>query len=253
MAVDTTLTSVFLAEGIISAKELDSALAMRSDVGEDIGEFLVRLGMINERDRVRCVGLQHGIQFVELPASELDADVAKLIPHAMALRYKAIPVERSQDLLRVAMVNPLDVQAVDDIAKVTNLEPMPLIAMEEQVLEAIFNCFGAAGDIGDIIVEAIKDADAEVKIREDEPEETDKNVADLKDLAGGAPVVRLVNALIARAIAERASDIHIEPEAGRSQGEVEGRWDHARSDDRAQGPAVAGYIQDQGHGWNGCG
>ncbi len=209
------LTSVFIDQGILTAKEIDAALAMRTDVGEDIGEFLVRLGMITERDRVRCVGLQHGIQFVELSGHELDPEVAKLIPHSMALRHKAIPIERSHDILKVAMVNPLDVQAVDDIAKATNLEPMPLIAVEEEVLEAVFTCFGAAGDVSDIIVEAIKDADAEVKVREEEPEEVQSNVADLRDLAGGAPVVRLVNALIARAIAERASDIHIEPEAGR--------------------------------------
>jgi type IV pilus assembly protein PilB len=200
---------------LIKPQELDAALAMRTDVGEDIGEFLVRLGMISERDRVRCVGIQHGIQFVELSGKQLDPEVAKLIPHSMALRHKAIPIERSQDILKVAMANPLDVQAVDDIAQVTGLEPLPLIAVEDEILEAIFTCFGAAGDVSDIIVEAIKDADAEVKVREEEPEETEANVADLKDLAGGAPVVRLVNALIARAIAERASDIHIEPEASR--------------------------------------
>lgn len=212
---ETTLTSVFVEEGILTARELDAALAMRTDVAEDIGEFLVRKGMITERDRVRCVGIQHGIQFVQLSDTEIDLEAARLIPHAMALRYKVIPIGKSGDLLKVAMSNPLDVQAIDDIAKYTNLEPLPMIAVEDEILEAIFNCFGAAGDISDIIVEAIKDADAEVKVREDEAEETEANVADLKDLAGGAPVVRLVNALIARAIAERASDIHIEPEAGR--------------------------------------
>ncbi|MEN6355962.1 MAG: GspE/PulE family protein [Armatimonadota bacterium] len=215
MAIDNSLTSVFIEQGVITAKEMDAALAMRTDVAEDIGEFLVRLQMISERDRVRCVGIQHGIQYVELSGPEMDADVAKLIPHTMALRYKAVPVERTQDVIKVAMANPLDVQAIDDIAQMTGLEPIPLIAVEDDILEAIFQCFGAAGDISDIIVEAIKDADAEVKIREDEPEETDANVAELRDLAGGAPVVRLVNAMIARAIAERASDIHIEPESGR--------------------------------------
>ncbi len=215
MAGPTTLTNVFLDEGIITPRELDSALAMRSDVGEDIGSFLVRLGMISERDRVRCVGIQHGIQFVELSGRELNPEVARLVPHAMALRYKLIPIERSQDLLKVAMANPLDVQAIDDVAQVSGLEPLPMIAIEDEILESIFNCFGAAGDISDIIVEAIKDADAEVKIREEEPEEPQSNIADIKDLADGAPVVRLVNALIARAISERASDIHIEPEAGR--------------------------------------
>lgn len=215
MTVDTMLTSVLLNEGIISPRELDAALAMRTDVGEDIGAFLVRLGMITERERVRSVGMQHGIQFIELSGDDMNPETARMIPHSMALRYKALPVEVSHDLIRVAMANPLDVQAIDDIARETGLEPLPYIAVEEEILEAIFNCFGAAGDVSDIITEAIKDADAEVKVREEEPEESRQNVADMRDLAGGAPVVRLVNALIARAIAERASDIHIEPEAGR--------------------------------------
>lgn len=216
MSSKTTLTSLFLEQGLLTPKELDAALAMRTDVNEDIGHFLVRLGMITERDRVRCVGIQHGIQFIELSEREIDPEIAKLIPHAVALRCKAIPIEKSGDILKVAMANPLDVQAIDEIARVTGLEPIPLIALEDEILEAIFKCFGAAGDVSDIIVEAIKDADAEVKVREEEePEETQVNVADLRDLAGGAPVVRLVNALIARAIAEGASDIHIEPEASR--------------------------------------
>lgn len=200
---------------MLTARELDAALAMRSDVAEDIGVFLVRTGMLTERDRVRCVGIQHGVSYVELSGRELDAETAHLISHSMALRHKAIPLERAGDLLRIAMANPLDVNALDEIANTTGLEPLPGISSEEEILEAIFNVFGAAGDVGDIIIEAIKDADAEVKIREDEVDEPIGSVADLKDLAGGAPVVRLVNALIARAIAERASDVHIEPETGR--------------------------------------
>lgn len=215
MATGSAITSIIVEEGFISSKELDAALAMRTDVGEDIGRFLVRVGMISERDRVRCMGIQQGVQFVELADRELDAEVAKLIPHSMALRYKCIPLDRSMDILRVAMESPLDVQAIDDIAKATGLEPFPLIAVEDDILEAIFKCFGAAGDVGDIILEAIKDASTDVKLQEDESEDADTNVTDIKTLVGGAPVVRLVNALIARSITERASDIHIEPEAGR--------------------------------------
>lgn len=212
---DHSLTSVIIREGILKPEQVDAALVLRTDVREDIGQFLVRLGMMSEKDRIRCIGIQHGVPFVELPELEIDPECAKLIPHSMALRYKAIPVERSHSILKVAMANPLDVQAVDDIARVTELEPLPLIAVEEEIMEAIFRCFGAAGDVSDIIVEAIKDADAEVKIREEKPEETDVKVADLRNLTDGAPVVRLVNALIARAVAERASDIHVEPQAGK--------------------------------------
>ncbi len=215
MLLDSGLTSIFVEQGVLTPKELDSALSVRNDVAEDIGRFLVRLGMISERDRVRCVGIQQGVQFVELAGRKIDPEVAKLIPHSLSLRYKVIPVERSLDMLKVAMTSPLDVQAIDEIALATNLEPYPLIAVEEDIIEAIFNCFGAAGDVSDIIIEAIKDAGTEVNFREEELTEPESQITDIKDMSGGAPVVRLVNALISRAIAERASDIHIEPEAGR--------------------------------------
>jgi len=215
LPTETGLASVIVGEGILTSDGLDAALALRTDVREDIGHFLVRLGMISERDRVRCVGVQHGVQFAELSGRDIDPEVAKLIPHSTCLRYKVIAIERSHDVLRVAMTNPLDVQAVDEIARETELEPLPLIAIEEEILEAIFKCFGAAGDVSDLILEAIRDADAEVKVREEEPEEARATIADLSNLSGGAPVVRLVNGVIARAIAERASDIHIEPQAGR--------------------------------------
>jgi len=206
-----TLASIMVGEGAISAEQLEAALALRNDVREDIGSFLVRLGMISEIDRVRCVGTQNGIQFVSLSDRVIDPDIAKLLPHSMALRYKAIPFGKSADVLLIAMVNPLDVQAVDEIARSTQSEPLPHIAAEEDVMEAIFRCYGAAGDVSDIIFEAIRDADAEVKVREDD-EESSSNVADLGSLAAGAPIVRLVNGIIARGIAERASDIHIEPQ-----------------------------------------
>jgi len=199
----------------LSPQQLDAALAMRTDVREDIGHFLVRLGMISEKDRVRCVGIQDGVRYADLGESELDPEVVRLIPHSMSMRYKAVAVEKSHDVLKVAMANPLDVQAVDDIARVTGLEPLPMISTEEEILEAIFNCFGAAGDVSDIILEAIKDADADVRVKEEEPDEPEEKVSTLSDLGGGAPVVRLVNAMIARAIAERASDIHIEPMKGK--------------------------------------
>ena len=108
--------------------------------------------MISERDRVRCAGIQQGVQFIELAGLEIDPAVAKMIPHAMSLRYKVIPVSRTIDMVKVAMATPLDVQAIGWILpQATGLEPFPLIAVEDEILEAIFSCFGAAVDVGDII------------------------------------------------------------------------------------------------------
>ncbi|MCC6484875.1 MAG: type II/IV secretion system protein [Armatimonadetes bacterium] len=211
---NATFSSVIVREGLLSHDQLDSALAGRTDAGEDIGRYLVRRGLISEADRVRCLALQNNVQFVDIADRDLDPAIARLISHSVALRYKAIPIEQRAGTITVAMANPLDVAAVDEIAISTALEPIPVIAVEEDIMEAIFRCFGAADDVSDIIGEAIRDVDTDVKLTEEDEAEADQGI-DIKELAEGAPVVRLVNALISRAISSRASDIHVEPEAGR--------------------------------------
>lgn len=211
-----TLSSVLINEGLLSADQLDSALSGRTDAGEDIGKYLVRRGLISETDRVQCLAVQHGVKFVDISQIEIPPETARLISHSTALRYKAVPIEAKNGTLVVAMANPLDVSAVDEVALSTGLEPIPVIAVEESILEAIFRCFGAADDVSEIIGEAIKDADGDVKLAAEEDDgQADQTIAELKGVVEGAPVVRLVNALISRAIAARASDIHIEPESAR--------------------------------------
>lgn len=211
---DSSLSSILVREGLLTPDELDAALSERTDAGEDIGRYLVSVGMLSEMDRVRCLGILHGVPFVQLADIEIPADVGRLISHTAALRHKAIPIERRNGAVTVAMANPLDVAAVDEIAIATGLEPIPAIAIENEVLEAIFRTFGAADDVSDIIGEAIRDADVDIELGEEE-EEAEETVTNLRDVTDGAPIVRLVNALISKAISAGASDIHIEPDASR--------------------------------------
>ncbi len=217
MNLDKPLSDIFVEEGYITREELDRILAERTDTTESVGDLLVRLGIINEKQKLKCVGLQMGIPFVDLARIEINPSVARIIPHSVAIRLLVVPIEKSDYACSVAMVNPLDLAAIDEVAEITGLEVDPLLATEEDVRDAIFRTFGAYDDLGEIVGEAIRGVDPEelrVASAEGEEEET-VNVIELKEVVEGAPVVKLANALLARAIAMRASDIHIEPLARR--------------------------------------
>ncbi len=210
------LGDILVDEGLITRERLDEVLGSRTDASEPLGQVLVRMGLISEKDKVRCIGVQHGIPFVDLANREVEPEVGRLITHTIALRFKAIPVEKDTTVLSVAMANPLDVTAIDEMRLTTGLNVEPMISVEDDIMEAIFRCFGAGEDVTDIIGEAIKDVEVgEIQVADDDEKEAEFSLTELKEMVEGAPVVRLVNALIGKAIAARASDIHIEPEVGR--------------------------------------
>ena len=213
---DRTFSDILLEESLVAPDELARILGQRDNTAEPIGDLLVRLGVITEKDRVRCVGKQIGVPFVDLARNELDTNAARLISHGLALRIHALPIERSDSAISVAMANPLDITAIDELHAHTKLEIDPVIATEEDIREGIFRAFGAYDDLGELVGEAVRGIDPnEIRITDEETVETELNLNQLKEISEGAPVVRLVNAIITRAIASRASDIHIEPERHR--------------------------------------
>ena len=213
---DRTFSDILLEEGLVTYDALSKILGQRDNTAEPIGDLLARLGVITEKDRVRCVGKQIGVPFADLTRSEIDSNVARLITHSVSLRLHALPIERSASAISVAMVNPLDITAIDELHGHTGLEIDPVIATEEDIREGIFRAFGAYDDLGELVGEAVRGIDPnEIRLTEEEQTETELNLSQLKEVSEGAPVIRLVNAIITRAIASRASDIHIEPERSR--------------------------------------
>lgn len=213
MNLDKPIGDIFVEEGYLTQEELEEVLAERPDTTEPLGDLLVRLGKITEKQKLKCLGLQMGIPFVDLARMEIDTAAARTIPHATAIRLLAIPVERTEFSASVAMVNPLDLAALDELASLTGLEIDPLLATEEDVRDAIFRAFGAYDDLGEIVGEAVKGVDPdELRVSTVDSEEEPVNVIELKEVVEGAPVIKLANALLTRAIMMRASDIHIEPQ-----------------------------------------
>lgn len=216
MNLDRSLGDILVDEGYISREDLSRLLASREDTTENIGDLLVRRGKLSEKQKLKCVGLQMGVPFVDLTRTEIDPDVARKIPHATAVRLLAIPLEASEVAANVAMVNPLDLSALDEIQSLMNREIDPVLATEEDVRDAIFRSFGAYDDLGEIVGEAVRGVDTEgVRVAAIDDEEEQVNVVELKEVVEGAPVIKLANALLSRAIAMRASDIHIEPQQRR--------------------------------------
>ncbi|GAV22966.1 type II secretion system protein E [Carboxydothermus pertinax] len=193
----------FLVEnGLITEEQLQKALEYQKRSGERLGQALVKLGYVTEQDIMGVLEFQLGIPQVALYNYSLNPALIKSIPESLIKRHKVIPLKREGNRLTVAMADPLNVVAIDDLRLATNLDIVPVIASEKEI-DAVINRFFGAIDLN----ETIKDIE---KVSGEEPEVL-KNEEVEEVLVDEAPVVRVVNSLLLQAVNQRASDIHIEP------------------------------------------
>jgi type IV pilus assembly protein PilB len=184
--------------GYASAESVELAIAESRSSGRRTGEVLVDRGVLTPDQLARVIAERFGVDHVDLNAFRVDMSAANLLPSSAAKRYSAVPVgfvdERT---LLVAMVDPGNVLAIDDISLMTSLEVRPAVAAHEDVIALI----GRLNQIDDMVVEeAVVDEGPEI--------------VDLRESADDAPVVKLVNSLVAQGVDQGASDIHFEPVAG---------------------------------------
>jgi type IV pilus assembly protein PilB len=158
---------------------------------------LIDLGLIKEADLVRALAEQVGLEFVDLTDTQIDPASTALLPEALARRYRALPIGDRDGKLLVAMSDPANVYALDDIRTITGRDVQPVVATSADVEAAIAKYAGLDSHVEQLAAEAAEGS---------EGEELDLEAA-LED----APIVKLVNAIMSQAVAERASDVHIEP------------------------------------------
>jgi len=189
--------------GLITSEQLAKALENQRESRLRLGKVLVNLGFVSELDVIRVLENQLGIRYIDLEKTVIPGEVARLIPEAVAQRHKVIPVKKTENRITLAMVDPLNVIAIDDVRLNTGLEVDPVIATEAGVEGAIAQHFA----IKDSLEKLISD------VHEDLEEETDDpaGLERLRALVEDAPIVKLVNSFINQAIIDRASDIHVEP------------------------------------------
>jgi type IV pilus assembly protein PilB len=206
---------IFVSSGLITKEQLNEALEKQRQLGmgQKIGDVLVSMGLITERDKVRCLGKQWGVPYVDLTEYPIDEDAVRCISQEIARRYKVIPIAKSDGKLTLAMKNPLDVFAIDEVRLITGCDVEPVICTEEDITQAISEHYSGISTSTEAVSEIIDDCQtSEVAIDEtDEKSEDEISVEELRELSEEAPVVRLANLIITKGIQDRCSDIHLEP------------------------------------------
>ncbi len=192
---------MLIAEGLLTPEQLETALEEQRRHGGRIGAILKSLGFVTEEGMIKTLGRQTGIPHQVLSTVIIDPDAVKLVPELLARRHQAIPLFKKGRTLTLAMVDPLNVVALDDIGRTTGLDIQPVVATEQDVMRAIERQYGMSSTIQ----EAVKNLEPL------EVEET--STAEAERLAEDTPVVKFVTTVITQAVHEGASDIHIEPDA----------------------------------------
>jgi len=188
----------------INREQFEEALEKQQDDSEKrIGELLVELGYINEQQLVEALEYQLGIPHANLNEYYLDPDLAHHIPENIARRHLAVPIEVEDEILKVAMFDPTDLIAIDDIERVSEYNVKPMIASRKQINNALEWIYSDDTiDISKVLEEFEGDGEQDDDYAED----------NLREMVEEAPIVRLANTIISRAYQQGASDIHIEPE-----------------------------------------
>ncbi len=204
------LGELLLKAKLITEEQLQKALDEQKQLGGRLGEHLVRMGFVTEEDILDCLSQQYGVPSINLRHFEIDESIIKLIPADVARKYQFIPVSKTGATITVAMADPTNVFAMDDITFITGYRVEPVVASEEALREAIDKYYGTthAVELKKVMEDLSTAEDAALEVLEEEEE---LDVASLEAGAEEAPVVRLVNLILSDAIKRGASDIHIEP------------------------------------------
>jgi type IV pilus assembly protein PilB len=208
------LGDLLVAEGLITDEQLRQALGEQKGKADKLGSILVRLGSITEEQLIGFLSRQYGIPSITLGNLDVDAETLRLVPAHIAKKYEVLPVKRIGGTLTLAMSDPTNVFALDDIAFMTNLQILPVVAPQAAIRRALDKAYEAAAQqtasMTDMMSEITGDA-SNVEVVEDEQAGAQVDVFELKESADEAPVVKLVNMVLVDAIRKGASDLHWEP------------------------------------------
>jgi type IV pilus assembly protein PilB len=207
------LGDLLVAEGLVKAEQLRQALAEQKGKADKLGSILVRLGFISEEQLIGFLSRQYGIPSITLTNLDIDGETLRLVPSNLAKKYEVLPVKRIGGTLTLAMSDPTNVFALDDVAFMTNLQILPVVAPQAAITKAIERAYDdttAAPSMTDMMSEITGDTGS-VEVLDDEQAGAQVDVFELKESADEAPVVKLVNMVLVDAIRKGASDLHWEP------------------------------------------
>ncbi|MFQ5722416.1 MAG: GspE/PulE family protein, partial [Candidatus Aminicenantales bacterium] len=209
--MSSNLGELLLREKLINPEQLKSALELQKKNGFSLSAALVNLGFISEEEIAKALSRQLGYPYIDLNQFDVYPDVIKLIPVEIAKKYTIMPIHRIRSFLTLAMVDPTDLDIIEDIRFRTGLSIQPVIASESGIMNAISKYYGSSDSLR---VKKILD---EIELAEDttiniiEEEEEDYDIEELVHSTEEAPIITLVNTIFIDAIKKGASDVHFEP------------------------------------------
>jgi type IV pilus assembly protein PilB len=209
------LGEILLKENLISPEQLKQALEHQKATGGRLGNSLVKLGFLGDEDVTAVLSRQYGVPSINLAYFEVDANVIKLIPMETAIKYLVLPLSRVGSSLTLAMVDPTNVFAMDDIKFMTGFNVEPVVASETAIMEAIKKNYGSVEDQErkkelEDIVSFIDEGQTE-SVELEAEDEASLKLEEMEKAAEEAPVIKLVNYILTDAVKRGASDIHMEP------------------------------------------
>lgn len=200
------LGDMLIKAGVITPDQLDEALAEQKKKGGRLGTYIVELGFASEEEVTAFLGKQYGVPTVDLAEHEIDKSVLRLIPPNVAEKYEVIPFARHGKSIRVAMANPADLFAIEDIKFTTGFEVIPMVASESSIKRAIEQYYQHQAMLDTVMSEVEKMEGVEVV-----EERKDEDMGDLAAQLQSGPVVQLVNKILVDAVDKQVSDVHVEP------------------------------------------
>src|SRR5712692_6292464 len=205
------LGEILVKENLINTEQLSQALEYQKEHGGRLGNCLMKMGFVSDDEITTVLSRQYGVPSINLKYYEVDPTVIKLIPQDTAVPYQIVPPSPVGSTLTIAMTDPTNVFAMDDIKFMTGFNVEPVVASESSISEAIHKFYGEV-ESNEELTKVMKDlASEEGEALELAAEEAEMDLAALEKAAEEAPIIKLVNLVMTDAVRRGASDIHIEP------------------------------------------
>jgi len=202
------LIDILINGKLVTEDQLNAALEIQKKIGGSLGKILIWEGFISQKDLMVAMSRQLNIPPIDLSKYKIDKSIISLIPDRIVKQYSIMPISKIGNVLTIAMSDPLNIFAIDDIKSITSYQIQPIIATEADIKEAINSYYGReTQDIAKMLEDTGEPATLELEREEDEK----VDVSEVVEESQKAPIVKIVNLILNEAMKRRASDIHIEP------------------------------------------
>ena len=210
MKVKKKLGQMLVDENMLTEEQINKALADQEKAGLKLGQYLVRRGIITEQQIVDVLGRQLRLRKYHPEMFPFDVELSKVISIEVAQKHQVAPLGKRGRLLTIAMMDPLDINTLDFIETLTDCEVEAIVCTERELNQLISSLYGIQSGLGSVLESM--EIEAQPFKEKDEDDTADIQLASLQNMAGEAPIIRLVNSIFAQAIREGASDVHISPQ-----------------------------------------